>query len=73
MITQAPTTKVVEKGHNAVLSCSAVGSPAPIISWMKDMLPIDASNPRYTVLPSGEYTLSLFIGICLRALHDDDI
>ncbi|XP_029170274.1 tyrosine-protein phosphatase Lar isoform X9 [Nylanderia fulva] len=53
MITQAPTTKVVEMGHNAVLLCAAVGSPTPIISWVRDMLPIDTSNPRYTVLDSG--------------------
>ncbi|XP_032454535.1 tyrosine-protein phosphatase Lar isoform X4 [Nasonia vitripennis] len=53
MITQAPTTKVVEKGHNAQLSCSAMGSPMPIISWMRNQLPIDTSNPRYVVLESG--------------------
>ncbi|XP_020288959.1 tyrosine-protein phosphatase Lar isoform X8 [Pseudomyrmex gracilis] len=53
MITQAPTTKVVEMGHNAVLLCTAVGSPTPIISWVRDNLPIDTSNPRYTVLESG--------------------
>lgn len=53
MITQAPTTKVVEIGHNAVLSCAAVGSPRPIISWVRDMMPIDTSNARYTVLDSG--------------------
>ncbi|XP_032669118.1 tyrosine-protein phosphatase Lar isoform X5 [Odontomachus brunneus] len=53
MITQAPTTKVVEKGHNAVLLCTAIGSPPPIIFWVRDMLPIDTSNPRYTVLDSG--------------------
>ncbi|XP_058805805.1 tyrosine-protein phosphatase Lar isoform X2 [Phymastichus coffea] len=41
-----------------MLSCSAVGSPPPIISWMKDMLPIDTSNPRYTVLQSGSLQIS---------------
>ncbi|KAI4499442.1 hypothetical protein M0802_005338 [Mischocyttarus mexicanus] len=50
MITQAPATKVVEMGHNAVLLCGAVGSPAPIISWVRNMLPMDTSNPRFTVL-----------------------
>ncbi|XP_034180771.1 tyrosine-protein phosphatase Lar isoform X5 [Osmia lignaria lignaria] len=53
LISQAPTTKVVEMGHNAVLLCTAVGSPPPIISWVRDMLPIDTTNPRYTVLDSG--------------------
>lgn len=54
LISQAPTTKVVEMGHNAVLLCTAVGSPPPIISWVRDMLPIDTTNPRYTVLDTGE-------------------
>lgn len=59
LISQAPTTKVVEMGHNAVLLCTAVGSPPPIISWVRDMLPIDTTNPRYTVLETGEWILSL--------------
>ncbi|XP_043282785.1 tyrosine-protein phosphatase Lar isoform X3 [Venturia canescens] len=53
MITQSPTTKVVEKGHKALLQCAAIGSPPPIISWIRDMVPINTSNPRYTVLESG--------------------
>ncbi|XP_054009025.1 tyrosine-protein phosphatase Lar isoform X4 [Hylaeus anthracinus] len=40
-------------GHNAVLLCMAIGSPPPIISWVRDTLPIDTSNPHYTVLESG--------------------
>ncbi|XP_015116835.1 tyrosine-protein phosphatase Lar isoform X1 [Diachasma alloeum] len=53
LITQAPTTKVVEMGHNALLSCTAVGSPTPIISWIRNMVPINTSNPRYVVLDSS--------------------
>lgn len=41
-------------GHNAVLLCTAVGSPPPIISWVRDMMPIDTTNPRYTVLDTGK-------------------
>ncbi|KAG8039216.1 hypothetical protein G9C98_003523 [Cotesia typhae] len=52
VITQSPTTKVVEMGHNAVLSCTAIGSPPPIISWIRDMVPINTSNHRYSVLDS---------------------
>lgn len=53
-ITQAPSTKVVEIGHNAVLTCAAVGTPPPKISWVRDMLPIDTTaNSRYTVLETG--------------------
>ncbi|XP_049808964.1 tyrosine-protein phosphatase Lar [Schistocerca nitens] len=50
-ITQSPSTKVVEIGHNAVLLCSATGAPPPRIYWVRDMLPVDtAANPRYSVL-----------------------
>ena len=53
-ITQAPSTKVVEIGHNAVLQCSAVGIPSPRISWVRDMLPVDTSkNSRYSILDTG--------------------
>lgn len=53
-ITQAPSTKVVEIGHNAVLLCSAVGTPPPRISWVRDMLPVDPSkNSRYSILDTG--------------------
>lgn len=50
-ITQSPTTnKVVEIGHNAVLTCAATGNPPPKITWLKNMLPINTSNnPRYTI------------------------
>ncbi|XP_063915399.1 tyrosine-protein phosphatase Lar isoform X7 [Zophobas morio] len=50
-ITQSPmTNKVVEIGHNAVLTCSATGIPTPKITWLKNMLPINTSNnPRYTI------------------------
>lgn len=53
-IIQAPSTKVVEIGHNAVLLCSAVGTPLPRISWVRDMLPVDPSkSPRYSILDTG--------------------
>ncbi|TGZ48005.1 Tyrosine-protein phosphatase Lar [Temnothorax longispinosus] len=71
MITQAPTTKVVEMGHNAVLLCTAVGSPTPIISWVRDMLPIDTSNPRYTVLDSGQIILGQIILGALQITESD--
>ncbi|KAL2732897.1 tyrosine-protein phosphatase Lar isoform X1, partial [Vespula maculifrons] len=59
MITQAPAAKVVEMGHNAVLLCGAIGSPTPIISWVRNMLPMDTSNPRFTVLDSASFTRNL--------------
>ncbi|KAJ9585761.1 hypothetical protein L9F63_002456, partial [Diploptera punctata] len=58
-ITQAPSTKVVEIGHNAVLLCSAVGTPSPRISWVRDMLPVDPNkNSRYSILDTGALQIS---------------
>ncbi|XP_076649088.1 tyrosine-protein phosphatase Lar isoform X4 [Halictus rubicundus] len=53
LISQSPSAKAVEIGHNTVLLCAAVGSPPPIISWVKNKLPIDPTNSRYTVLDTG--------------------
>ncbi|XP_017767249.1 PREDICTED: tyrosine-protein phosphatase Lar isoform X4 [Eufriesea mexicana] len=58
LISQSPTTKVVEMGHNTVLVCTAIGSPPPIISWVRDMMPINTSNPRYTVLDTGSLQIT---------------
>ncbi|XP_043504845.1 tyrosine-protein phosphatase Lar isoform X11 [Polistes fuscatus] len=58
MITQAPAAKVVEMGRNAVLVCGAVGSPPPIISWIRNMLPVDMSNPRFTILEPGKLQIA---------------
>ena len=33
--------KVVEMGRNAVLMCEATGEPSPVITWVKDVRPID--------------------------------
>jgi len=53
MITQSPRIKVVEKGRNIVMQCSASGDPEPTISWFKDYLPLDDSDSRITILPTG--------------------
>ncbi|XP_076625269.1 tyrosine-protein phosphatase Lar isoform X7 [Colletes latitarsis] len=58
LISQAPTSKVIEVGHNTVLVCTAVGSPPPIISWVRNGLPIDTTNPRYKVLETGELQIT---------------
>ena len=51
---------VVEVGHTAVLQCEAAGSPPPRVVWVRDMLPVEISNPRYTILEAGK---SLFVSI----------
>lgn len=38
----------VEKGRSALIPCRAEGEPEPTVSWIKDMVPIDMSNPRYS-------------------------
>jgi hypothetical protein len=53
-VAQSPGTKVVEVGHATVLQCDAHGSPPPRVHWVRDMLPVDVNNPRYTVLEAGK-------------------
>ena len=53
-ITENPTLKSIEKDKNIILSCSATGIPEPTISWLKDFIPIDTSDLRYKILPTGE-------------------
>jgi len=52
-ITENPTWKTVQKDAEATLTCSATGDPVPTISWLKNFVPLDMSEPRITVLPSG--------------------
>ena len=35
------------------LKCNVSGYPKPTITWLRAGTPIDTSNPRYVVLPSG--------------------
>ncbi|KAF4525354.1 hypothetical protein B566_EDAN007836 [Ephemera danica] len=63
-ISQGPTTKVVEIGHNAVLLCSATGHPTPDIFWVRDLVPVDMSDPRYSVLDGGALQI-------MQAVEDD--
>lgn len=43
---------VVEKGRNHVLECVATGTPDVTISWIRDMVPVNLSTPRYIQLDS---------------------
>ncbi|XP_067118377.1 tyrosine-protein phosphatase Lar-like isoform X6 [Centruroides vittatus] len=51
--TLLPTTQGVEKGRNALLPCQAVGDPEPDIRWLKNKIPVDMSEPRYTLMQSS--------------------
>ncbi|CAE1147228.1 PTPRD [Acanthosepion pharaonis] len=52
-ITIHPSLKAVEKDRNTVLQCGATGIPEPKITWLRDFIPVDLSNPRLTLLESG--------------------
>jgi len=55
-IEESPTLKAVEKGRGTVMICSGTGNPQPVISWLKDSVPVDTSDQRLQILPSGLYT-----------------
>lgn len=60
--TQQPAMQGVERGRSALIPCSAEGDPEPTILWFKDMVPIDLSNPRYSMYQGCEY-------FCLFEIH----
>lgn len=45
---QQPSMQGVERGRAALIPCAADGDPEPVISWFKDMMPIDFANIRYS-------------------------
>ena len=53
-IVESPTLKAVEKDRNAVMLCSATGNPDPTITWLKDYIPVDTTDPRLKVLATGK-------------------
>ncbi|KAG1702048.1 Tyrosine-protein phosphatase Lar [Nymphon striatum] len=53
VIIKHPDLKGEEKGRVVVLPCEAAGNPTPKISWFKDFIPVDMSNPRMTLLDGG--------------------
>uniref|UniRef100_T1JIN9 protein-tyrosine-phosphatase n=1 Tax=Strigamia maritima TaxID=126957 RepID=T1JIN9_STRMM len=57
-ILQHPQLKVVEKGRDAVLLCQVTGNPPPTITWLKDMVPVDMTNPRYSILDEGSLQIT---------------
>ena len=53
-IIENPTLKSVEKDRNTVMICNAAGDPEPSIVWYKDYVPVDMSDPRLKLLPTGQ-------------------
>ena len=59
-ITESPTLKAVEKDRNTVMLCSATGNPDPTITWLKDFIPVDLTDPRLKLLDTGKEYVVLF-------------
>lgn len=36
------------------MRCRAEGTPDPQIIWLKDFIPVDITDPRFTVQPTGK-------------------
>jgi len=53
-VIENPTLKSVEKDRNTVMICSAAGDPEPSVVWYKDYVPVDMSDPRIKLLPTGK-------------------
>ena len=43
-----PSVRGVERGRTALLVCVAEGNPIPKVYWLKNYVPIDMSNPKYS-------------------------
>jgi len=56
-IVESPSLKAVEKDRNTIMLCSATGHPEPTISWLKDYVPVDLTDSRFKVLPTGKRLL----------------
>ncbi|CAL1265790.1 unnamed protein product [Larinioides sclopetarius] len=48
--TMQPQIQGVEMGRNALLPCRAEGTPTPTIRWLKSYIPVDMSDPRYSLV-----------------------
>uniref|UniRef100_A0A3P8RBG0 Immunoglobulin superfamily DCC subclass member 3 n=1 Tax=Astatotilapia calliptera TaxID=8154 RepID=A0A3P8RBG0_ASTCA len=48
-----PESVHAEESGVARFQCQIHGLPEPVISWEKDSRPVDTSNERYTLLPTG--------------------
>lgn len=52
-IVEDPKLKAVEKGHSAIMSCNVQGDPTPKVVWLRDLMPVDMSNRRYSIATLG--------------------
>lgn len=57
-IVENPMIKAVENGRNTSMICSASGTPEPTISWLKDRVPVDLTDARLRILPTGSLRIT---------------
>ncbi|KAL3228423.1 hypothetical protein MRX96_023923 [Rhipicephalus microplus] len=53
-----PKPQGVELNRSVVLPCEAQGEPEPKISWLRNVIPINMTNPRYSLAASGSLEIS---------------
>lgn len=52
-IVEDPKLRAVEKGSSATMTCNVRGAPSPSVLWLKDLMPVDMANPRYSIATLG--------------------
>lgn len=52
-ITIHPTMRALFEGRDTVMICSADGYPAPTITWLRNDIPVDMGEARFSILPTG--------------------
>lgn len=56
MIVISPERQViVAEGDNVTLSCKAIGTPTPVISWLQNWSAIRSTNPRLITSSNNGY------------------
>ena len=53
-VIEQPSLKAVEKDRHTMIACSATGEPEPSVTWLKDFIPVDITDPRLRLLPTGQ-------------------
>ncbi|KFD70875.1 hypothetical protein M514_01174 [Trichuris suis] len=52
-IVEEPKLRTVERGGSATLACRVSGDPKPSILWLKNRLPVNLTNKRYSISTIG--------------------
>ncbi|CAD5233395.1 unnamed protein product [Bursaphelenchus xylophilus] len=56
-IVPSPEQLSVNIEQSVTLQCRVVGTPKPMITWLKDQKAIDVTSPRFTVLPDDSLVI----------------